>query len=108
VHVVSAPEEEWRPLLVAKGEALLATLFNVSGVRLGEAPRTEGAIAYESADIPGLSLAVVPAQSLGWGKCERCWMWSPRVGEDREAPTLCERCVPVVRAIRERATGGSR
>jgi isoleucyl-tRNA synthetase len=58
------------------------------------------AITYESADIPGLVLAVVPAQALGWKKCERCWLWSPRVGEDREHPTLCERCAPVVRALR--------
>ena len=100
VYVVSAPEEEWRPLLAAKGEPLLATVFNVSGARLGEPPPAGDAIAYESADIPGLALAVVPARSLGWKKCERCWLWSPRVGEDREHPTLCERCAPVVRALR--------
>ena len=100
VYVVSAPEEQWRPLLVTKGEPLLATVFNVSGVRLGETPPEGDAIAYESADIPGLALAVVPAKALRWKKCERCWMWTPRVGEDREHPTLCERCVPVVRALR--------
>jgi isoleucyl-tRNA synthetase len=69
-------------------------------VRLRETPTVAEAIGYESADIPGLSLAVVPAQALGWKKCERCWLWSPRVGEDREHPTLCERCAPVVRALR--------
>jgi isoleucyl-tRNA synthetase len=100
VYVVSAPEEEWRPLLAAKGEALLTTVFNVSGVRLFEPAPAGDAIAYESADIPGLALAVVPAKALGWKKCERCWLWSPRVGEDREHPTLCERCAPVVRALR--------
>ena len=36
----------------------------------------------------------MPAQDLGWKKCERCWTWSPRVGEDAAHPTLCERCVP--------------
>ena len=36
VFVRSAPEEQWRPLLEAKGEALLTTLFNVSGTRLRE------------------------------------------------------------------------
>jgi isoleucyl-tRNA synthetase len=100
LYVVSAPEEEWRPLLAAKGEPLLTTLFNVSGVRLAEAaPEGEGT-AYESADIPGLTLSVVPAKALRWKKCERCWLWSPRVGEDRDHPTLCERCTPVVRALR--------
>ena len=100
LYVVSAPEEEWLPLLVAKGAPLLTTVFNVSGVRLRDSPSAGDAITYESADIPGLVLAVVPAQALGWKKCERCWLWSPRVGEDREHPTLCERCAPVVRALR--------
>jgi isoleucyl-tRNA synthetase len=99
VHVVTAPEEEWLPLLAAKGAALLGTLFNVSAVRLGEPPAREG-IAYESQDIPGLALSVVPARALGWRKCERCWTWSPRVGEDAQHPALCERCAPIVRSVR--------
>ncbi len=100
VYVPSAPEEQWRPLLEAKGEALLTTLFNVSGVRLGLRAPEGAATIYESQDIPGLTVEVLPAQDLGWRKCERCWTWSARVGEDAEHPTLCERCVPVVRALR--------
>jgi isoleucyl-tRNA synthetase len=99
VFVTSAPEEQWRPLLEAKGEALLTTLFNVSGVRLKARGPAGAGIVYESQEIPGLALEVVPAQALGWKKCERCWMWSPRVGEDDAHPTLCERCAPVVRAL---------
>jgi isoleucyl-tRNA synthetase len=98
LYVTSAPEEQWRPLLAAKGEALLATLFNVSAVRLAEPPPARG-VAYESQDIPGLTLEVVPAEALGWRKCARCWTWSPRVGEDAAHPALCERCAPVVRAL---------
>ena len=100
VYVPSVPEEEWRPLLEAKGEALLTTLFNVSGVRLRQRAPEGAAIGYESQDIPGLTLEVTPARALGWRKCERCWTWSARVGEDAAHPTLCERCVPVVRALR--------
>jgi isoleucyl-tRNA synthetase len=100
VYVPSAPEEEWGPLLAAKGEALLATLWNVSGVRLGERAADGAAVAYESQDIPGLALEVLPAQALGWKKCERCWTFSPRVGEDPEHPALCERCTPIIRALR--------
>jgi isoleucyl-tRNA synthetase len=100
VFVTSAPEEQWRPLLATKGETLLATLFNVSGVRLAGAPPAGHATAFESAEIPGLALAVVPAKALGWKKCERCWLWTARVGEDAEHPTLCERCAPVVRSLR--------
>ena len=25
-------------------------------------------------------------------KCERCWMYSKTVGEDKENPTICHRC----------------
>jgi isoleucyl-tRNA synthetase len=32
-------------------------------------------------------------------KCERCWNYSTRVGEDPEHPTLCERCAPVVKQL---------
>ena len=32
-------------------------------------------------------------------KCERCWNYSPRVGEDAAYPTVCERCVPVLREL---------
>jgi len=100
VFLPSLPEEQWRPLLETKGEALLTTLFNVSGVRLRQRAAEGAATVYESQDIPGLTVEVLPAQDLGWRKCERCWTWSPRVGEDAGHPTLCERCVPVVHALR--------
>jgi isoleucyl-tRNA synthetase len=32
-------------------------------------------------------------------KCERCWNYSTHVGEDRDYPGLCERCVPVVKQL---------
>ena len=72
----------------------------VSGVRLKQRAAPGTAVAYESQDIPGLTLEVLPAQTLGWKKCERCWTFSPRVGEDAAHPQLCERCGPVVRALR--------
>jgi len=100
VQFPSLPEEQWRPLLEAKGEALLTTLFNVSGVRLRQGAASGSGIGYESQEIPGLAIEVIPAQDLGWRKCERCWTWSARVGEDAAHPTLCERCSPVVRALR--------
>jgi isoleucyl-tRNA synthetase len=98
VYVTSAPEEQWRPLLAGKGESLLATLFNVSAVKLAERPPKGAGIVYESQDIPGLGLAVVPAQALGWRKCDRCWTWSAGVGADARHPALCDRCLPVVLA----------
>jgi isoleucyl-tRNA synthetase len=32
-------------------------------------------------------------------KCERCWNYSTRVGEDKEYPTVCERCSAVLKGI---------
>lgn len=34
-------------------------------------------------------------------KCDRCWNYSIHVGEDKEHPLLCERCVPVVNELGE-------
>jgi isoleucyl-tRNA synthetase len=50
-------------------------------------------ITYDSQDIPGLVIGVDRARGE---KCERCWTRSEHVGESREHPTLCERCVPIV------------
>ncbi|HVQ77925.1 MAG TPA: isoleucine--tRNA ligase [Candidatus Binatia bacterium] len=99
VHIASAPEEQWMPLLTDKREMLLATLFNVSAVRIRSMAPVERPIVYESQDIPGLTVEVIPAADLGWRKCERCWTWSERVGVDPDHPTLCDRCAPIVRAL---------
>jgi len=32
-------------------------------------------------------------------KCERCWNFSTRVGEDKKYPTVCERCSAVLKEI---------
>jgi isoleucyl-tRNA synthetase len=32
-------------------------------------------------------------------KCERCWNYSTRVGEDKQYPTVCERCSAVLKEI---------
>ncbi|HEY7354688.1 MAG TPA: isoleucine--tRNA ligase [Terriglobales bacterium] len=43
-------------------------------------------------------LSVEVAKAAG-KECERCWNYSTHVGEDSKYPSLCERCVPVVREI---------
>ncbi|MBI4608939.1 MAG: isoleucine--tRNA ligase, partial [Candidatus Rokubacteria bacterium] len=100
VFVVQAPEEEWMPLLRAKGSGLLKMLFIVSDVRLEEAPASGTPTRYESQDIPELVIEVLKADpAQGWRKCGRCWAWSELVGQDRARPTLCERCAPIVRSL---------
>ena len=89
VRIASAPEDI--PALLADKRDLLKTLFIVSRVELHEAPT--GAVVHESQEIPGLVVVVDRAPGR---KCERCWVWSERVGEDLRHPALCERCVPVI------------
>jgi isoleucyl-tRNA synthetase len=36
-------------------------------------------------------------------KCERCWNYSTRVGENERYPTACERCAPVLMEIEQTA-----
>lgn len=71
----------------------LPALFIVSQVSLlGDAP----ASGTKSETIKGLTIAVRRADGK---KCERCWNYSTHVGESREFPTACERCLPVVQKL---------
>jgi isoleucyl-tRNA synthetase len=89
VRIASAPEDI--PALLEAKRDLLKTLFIVSRVELSGP--ASGAVVYESQEIPGLVVAVDRAPGR---KCERCWVWSERVGEDASHPALCERCAPIV------------
>jgi isoleucyl-tRNA synthetase len=92
VWISAAPED--LPDLLRRKRSLLPTLFIVSEVRLFEPPAPAALLPpSESTEIPGLVIAVDRARG---DKCERCWRYSPRVGESREHPTLCERCLPVI------------
>ncbi len=46
----------------------------------------------------GVHVEVKKADGL---KCERCWNYSTHVGEDKNYPTVCERCSAVLREIGE-------
>lgn len=92
VWIIRAPED--LPELLNAKRDLLATLFIVSEVHVGTQPPNATLLPpSESTDIPGLVIAIDRAPGK---KCERCWKFSRRVGEHREHPGLCERCVPVV------------
>ena len=71
--IINAEKENYEFL---KGkEELLQEVFIVSGVELNEAKE--------------FSVEVKPADGE---KCERCWMYSTTVGEDKENPTICHKC----------------
>jgi len=69
------------------------TLFIVSQVK-----RSDGELsgAWCSERLPGLQVLVERADGA---KCERCWNYSTQVGKAADHPTVCERCLPVVREL---------
>ena len=71
--IINADKENYEFL---KGkEELLQEVFIVSGVEVNEAK--EFSVEVKTAD---------------GEKCERCWMYSTTVGEDKENPTICHKC----------------
>ncbi|MFQ5533135.1 MAG: class I tRNA ligase family protein, partial [Candidatus Methylomirabilales bacterium] len=61
----------------------LPTIFIVSAVQITEAPPGD----------PDLSVRVYRASGR---KCERCWTYKESVGQSREHPTLCDRCLAIL------------
>ena len=66
----------------------LRYLFIVSDVVLEKLPASNGDA--------GLTIEVLKAPGQ---KCERCWNYSTHVGEDKNYPTVCERCSAVLAQI---------
>ena len=92
VTIVAAPED--LPELLRRKRDLLPTLLIVSQVGF-DRPASAPAVVHESQEIPGLVIGIDRARGR---KCERCWMWTERVGESAAHPGLCERCLPIVTA----------
>ena len=70
----------------------LRYLFLTSQVELLEAPAKLEGLNYSSQS-DALGIGVVDADGE---KCDRCWNYSTHVGESKEHPLLCERCVPAL------------
>jgi isoleucyl-tRNA synthetase len=64
------------------------TVFIVSKTVLHENDEVIPDDAYRSEDY---DIAIKVSHAPG-EKCERCWMYSETVGEDKEHPTICSRC----------------
>jgi isoleucyl-tRNA synthetase len=93
VWITAAPED--LPGLLQRKLELLPALFIVSDVRLGTPPAATMMPPSESAEIPGLIIAVDRAPGR---KCERCWRYTQDVGQSPAHPGLCERCRSVIEA----------
>ncbi|MBI4398994.1 MAG: isoleucine--tRNA ligase [Candidatus Omnitrophica bacterium] len=86
--------------LLKKHHADLKTIFIVSDISLersSEEAGSESVVLPSDGSSHALSLTVGRAQG---SKCERCWNYSARVGSFPEHPTLCQRCIDIVRAFR--------
>ncbi len=83
-------------------QALLRELFIVSQLQRvdgpvpGELAAGPDRVLLRETGLPGLAVEV---QRASGAKCERCWVWSEAVGRAEDHPGLCERCVPIVRAL---------
>jgi len=51
--------------------------------------------------VSGVVVKVLPAAGK---KCERCWNYSPHVGESIRYPDVCERCVTALEEIEQEPT----
>ena len=79
-------------VVLARYQELLRYLFIVSSVTLEQKPSGNGTG----------SVAVQVSQAQGT-KCDRCWNYSIHVGEDKDYPTVCERCSAVLRELEKAA-----
>jgi isoleucyl-tRNA synthetase len=89
VHV-SATDSAYSVL--ARHQDQLRYIFIVSAVSLEQKPSGNGTG----------SVTVQVSKAAG-GKCDRCWNYSVHVGDDKDYPSVCERCSAVLREL-EKAT----
>ena len=83
--VISAADPAYS--LLARYQDQLRYLFIVSAVSLKQKAGN------------GTGSVHVEVKKADGAKCERCWNYSTHVGEDKEYPTVCERCSAVLKEL---------
>jgi isoleucyl-tRNA synthetase len=91
VSLYPASEEQWAQLIAFSERTDLAELMIVSSLAIN---REETPPEASQGETTGVGIVVQPAAGI---KCERCWVFSPQVGDDSEYPDLCPRCAEVLR-----------
>jgi isoleucyl-tRNA synthetase len=79
----------------------LPALFIVSQVELQSVACPDGPGSTSEGALCGLHILRAAGK-----KCERCWNYSVKVGDNAEYPTICERCWPVVSELESVASHG--
>ena len=72
----------------------LRTVFIVSSVKTVPIDHMDEGVLNEN--ISGLKIHIAPSADQ---KCERCWIHDPTVGYDNDHPTVCKRCLNVLKEI---------
>ncbi len=90
------PNSKWLDLLESYKE-MLADLFIVSAVELEQVSAEQMPHKVEEID-SAIPVAALISKAPG-EKCERCWHFATDVGSDQEHPTLCGRCINVLRRV---------
>ena len=65
------------------------------------------AVTLEQKSGNGTGSIAVEVRKADGAKCDRCWNYSVHVGEDKNYPTVCERCSAVLREIEGSENGGA-
>jgi len=101
VHLHAAPEAAGLQKLLEEKKSVLPALFIVSQVVI-DASAPAGATQSETP--PGLAIKIEHADGK---KCDRCWNYSTRVGENSRYPTVCERCTEALAEIEGQGPGAA-
>jgi isoleucyl-tRNA synthetase len=83
--IISAADPAYA--LLSRYQEQLRYLFIVSAVTLKQSAGN------------GTAAVHVEVKKADGAKCERCWNYSIHVGEDKEYPTVCERCSAVLKEL---------
>jgi isoleucyl-tRNA synthetase len=83
--IISAADPAYS--ILSRYQEQLRYLFIVSAVTLKQSAGN------------GTGSVHVEVKKADGAKCERCWNYSTHVGEDKEYPTVCERCSAVLKEL---------
>jgi isoleucyl-tRNA synthetase len=92
VTVLHNYERDWKGIFIVSEVKVFEELPSGSS----GAGNDKSEVMMKSEEMPELYMGVRRAPGR---KCVRCWNWRPTVGEDREHPQLCRRCVEVVKNL---------